>query len=206
MKVGVLCSGSGSNLAALLAAEQRGELGPATVKLVIVNRADSGAIARAEAVGVPVRILPHGDHLTREAYDRTLVANLRAAGVEIVALAGFMRRVTIELISAFPGRVLNIHPSLLPAFPGLHAQRQALVHGTRLAGCTVHLVDEGLDQGPILLQAAVPVLDGDDEATLTARILAEEHRLYPQALRLVAEGRIRVEGRRVHIAPATHAP
>jgi len=201
----VLCSGSGTNLAALLAAERRGELGPATVKLVIVNRPDAGAIARAEAAGVAVRVLPHGDHLTREAYDRTLVASLRDAGTHIVALAGFMRRVTSELISAFPGRVLNIHPSLLPAFPGLHAQRQALLHGTRLAGCTVHFVDEGLDQGPILLQAAVPVLDGDDEAALSARILVEEHRLYPLAVRLVAEGRVRVDGRRVRIAEGPDA-
>ncbi len=195
--VGVLCSGAGSNLGALLAAEQRGELGPATVRLVIVNRAGAGASARAEAAGVPVQVLLHEGYASREAYDDAVVAALRDAGVGIVALAGFMRIVTSRLLDAFPGRVLNIHPSLLPAFPGLHAQRQALAYGVKVTGCTVHLVDEKMDHGPIVLQAAVPVLDGDDEVALTARILAEEHRAYPRALRLLAEGRLEVAGRRV---------
>ena len=203
--MGVLCSGSGSNLGALIAAERSGALGPARIAVVIVNRPGVGAIARAETAGVPVRVLPHGDHPSREAYDDVLVAALREAGVEIVALAGFMRLVTGRLLAAFAGRVLNIHPSLLPAFPGLHAQRQALEHGVKLAGCTVHFVDEGLDRGPIVLQAAVPVLDGDDEAALTARILAEEHRLYPRAVRLLAERRLVADGRRVRVLGADGA-
>jgi phosphoribosylglycinamide formyltransferase 1 len=200
--LGVLCSGSGTNLGAILSAEARGELGPGRVRVVVVNRPGVGAIERATRAGVPVRVLPHGEHPSREAYDAALVATLREHGVTIVALAGFMRLVTPTLLSAFPGRVLNIHPSLLPAFPGLHAQRQALLHGVKLAGCSVHFVDEGLDEGPIIAQAAVPVLDDDDEASLSARILAEEHRLYPAALRAVAEGRLRVEGRRVQAVSA----
>jgi phosphoribosylglycinamide formyltransferase-1 len=200
--VGVLCSGSGTNLGALLAAEQRGELGPASIRLVIVNRPGAGAIERATEAGVPVAFMPHGEHATREAYDDALVAALERAGCEVVALAGFMRLVTPHLLRAFPGRVLNIHPSLLPAFPGLHAQRQALEHGVKVTGCTVHLVDQGLDAGPIVLQAAVPVLDEDDEATLSARILAEEHNLYPRALRLLVEQRLIVEGRRVRLRGA----
>jgi phosphoribosylglycinamide formyltransferase-1 len=195
--VGVLCSGAGSNLAALLAAQARGELGPAQLRLVIVNRPGAGAIAHAEAAGVPVRVLPHGDYATREAYDDALVAALRDARVHIVALAGFMRLVTRRLLDAFEGRVLNIHPSLLPAFPGVDAQRRALEHGTRIAGCTVHFVTEGMDEGPIVAQAAVPVLDDDDIAALSARILVEEHRLYARAVRALAEGKLRVEGRRV---------
>jgi phosphoribosylglycinamide formyltransferase-1 len=200
VRVGVLCSGGGSNLGALLAAEQRGDLGPATIALVLVNRADAGAIARARAANVSVEVLAHGAYASRADYDAALVDKLRGAGISIVALAGFMRLVTSVLLDAFPGKVLNIHPSLLPAFPGLHAQRQALEHGCKLAGCTVHLVDEGLDAGPIVLQAAVPVLDGDDEAALSARILAEEHKVYPAAVRLLAEGRLTIEGRRVRAA------
>jgi phosphoribosylglycinamide formyltransferase-1 len=184
-------------LAALLAAQARGELGPAQVRLVIVNRPGAGAIAHAEAANVPVRVLRHGDYATREAYDDALVTALNEAGVHIVALAGFMRLVTRRLLDAFAGRVLNIHPSLLPAFPGVDAQRQALEHGTRISGCTVHFVTEGMDEGPIVAQAAVPVLDDDDVATLTARILVEEHRLYARAVRALAEGKLRVTGPRV---------
>ncbi len=195
----MLCSGAGSNLGALLTAEREGRLGPARIALVIVNRAGAGAIARAEAAGVPVRLIPHEAQSDRRAYDALLVDALRAASVEVVALAGFMRLVTPVLLDAFAGHVLNIHPSLLPAFPGLHAQRQALQHGCKVSGCTVHLVDEGLDSGPIVAQATVPVLDGDDEAALTARILVEEHRIYAEALRLVAEKRIVIEGRRTRV-------
>ncbi len=197
MRVGVLCSGGGSNLGALLAAERTGSLGEAGIVVVVVNRADAGAVERARVAGVPCVVLPHAGYARREDYDTRLVAALREHEVELVALAGFMRLVTRVLLDAFPGRVLNIHPSLLPAFPGLHAQRQALHHGCKVAGCTVHLVDDGLDAGPIVLQAAVPVLDGDNEATLSARILAEEHRLYPEAVRRLAAGGLRVEGRRV---------
>lgn len=162
-----------------------------------MNRADAGAIERARRAGVPCVVLPHAGYPRREDYDAQLVATLHEHDVTMVALAGFMRLVTKVLLDAFAGRVLNIHPSLLPAFPGLHAQRQALDHGCKIAGCTVHLVDEGLDAGPIVLQAAVPVLDGDDEATLSARILAEEHRLYPEAVKRLAAGSLRIEGRRV---------
>ena len=150
---------------------------------------------------MPTEILPHKQFASREAFDQALVATLKKHGVELVALAGFMRLLTPAFLGAFPQRVVNIHPALLPAFPGIHAQKQALDYGARVTGCTVHFVDEGCDTGPIIAQAAVPVLDGDDEAALTARILAEEHRLYPAAIRAVAEGRVRSEGRRVKIAP-----
>ncbi len=195
----MLCSGSGTNLGALIAAERGGQLGPAQIRLVLVNKPDAGARARAREAGIPCTVLEHGEFPRREAYDAALVTALRAADVELVALAGFMRVVTTTLLDAFPGRVLNIHPSLLPAFPGIHAQRQALVHGAKVSGATVHLVDDGLDSGPIVLQAAVPVLDGDDEAALSARILVEEHRIYPEALRLLAEGRLHIVGRRVAV-------
>jgi len=199
MNLAVLVSGSGTNLQAILDAEARGELS-AKVKLVVSNVAGVKSLERAAQAGVPAEVLPHKGFASREAYDDALVERLRAAGVELVALAGFMRIITPRLLGAFPGRILNIHPSLLPAFPGLHAQRQALEHGAKVTGCTVHFVDEGCDTGAILAQAAVPVLDGDNEASLTARILVEEHRLYPAMLRAVAEGRVSVHGRRVVIS------
>jgi phosphoribosylglycinamide formyltransferase-1 len=145
-------------------------------------------------------VLPHQEHKTREEYDARLVSELRARGAELVCLAGFMRIVTPVLLGAFAQRVLNIHPSLLPAFPGMHGVRQALRAGVRVSGCTVHFVDEGTDSGPILIQAAVPVLDGDTEELLAARILAQEHRIYPRAIQLVAQGRVQIEGRRVRIS------
>jgi phosphoribosylglycinamide formyltransferase-1 len=200
-----LCSGAGSNLGALLSAERAGQLGPAHIALVIVNRKDAGAITRAQQAAVPVQIIPHEGHADRRAYDTVLVHALREAHIEMVVLAGFMRLVTSVLLDAFPQRVLNIHPSLLPAFPGLHAQRQALLHGCKLAGCTVHLVDEGLDAGPIVAQAAVPVLDQDDETSLSARILVEEHRIYAEAVRRVAEGRVFVDGRRTRAQEVSSA-
>ena len=196
--VGVLVSGSGTNLQAILDAAAEGRLG-AAVRLVISNRSDALALQRARAAGVPTRVLLHTEQATREAYDDALVAALKEARVDLVALAGFMRIVTPRLLAAFPGRVLNIHPSLLPAFPGLHAQRQALSHGVKVSGCTVHFVDEGCDTGPVIAQAAVPVFDEDDEAALTARILAEEHRIYPAAIRAMAEGRVTSLGRRVQV-------
>ncbi|HZS38151.1 MAG TPA: phosphoribosylglycinamide formyltransferase [Polyangia bacterium] len=199
--IGVLVSGSGSNLQAILDAQARGELG-GEVRVVISNVAGVRALERARAANVPTRVLPHREFASREAFDDALVAALVEARVEIVALAGFMRIVTRRVLDAFPGRVVNIHPSLLPAFPGLHAQRQALDYGARVAGCTVHFVDEGCDSGPIIAQAAVPVLDGDTEDALAARILGEEHRVYPAALRALAEGRVTVAGRRVILRPA----
>jgi phosphoribosylglycinamide formyltransferase-1 len=193
--LGVLVSGSGTNLQAILDSAARGELGCA-VRLVVSNVPGVRALERAAQAGVPARVLSHKDFAGREPFEDALVAALREAGCGLVALAGFMRLLTRRFLDAFPGRVLNIHPSLLPAFPGMHAQRQALEHGVRFAGCTVHLVDEGTDSGPILAQAVVPVGDDDDEASLTARILAEEHRLYPAVIRAVAEGRVSLRGRR----------
>ena len=201
MNIGVLVSGSGTNLQAILDAGERGELGLARVVVVVSNVAGVRALERAAAAGVATEILPHQAHPSRQAFDAALVATLRRHGVELVALAGFMRLVTPTFLQAFPQRVLNVHPALLPAFPGVHAQRQALAYGARVSGCTVHFVDEGCDTGPILAQATVPVQDGDDEATLTARILVEEHRLYPVAIRAVSEGRVQVDGRRVTIRP-----
>jgi phosphoribosylglycinamide formyltransferase 1 len=201
VNVGVLVSGSGTNLQAILDAERAGELGSAKVVVVLSNVAGVRALERAKAAGVATEVLAHKGFASRQAFDEALIATLRARGVELVALAGFMRLLTPAFLGAFPGRVMNIHPALLPAFPGIHSQKQALDYGARVTGCTVHFVDEGTDTGPIIAQAAVPVLDGDDEATLGARILVEEHRLYPAAIRAVADGRVRVEGRRVKLAP-----
>ena len=197
MNVGVLVSGSGTNLQAILDAGARGQLGPARVVVVVSNVAGVRALARAEAAGVPTEVLPHQQFASRQAFDEALVATLKTRGVELVALAGFMRLVTPTFLNAFVERVVNIHPALLPAFPGVHAQRQALDYGARITGCTVHFVDAGVDSGPIIAQAAVPVLEGDDEAALTARILVEEHRVYPAAIRAIAEGRVSIDGRRV---------
>lgn len=196
--VGVLISGGGSNLQAILDAAAEDDF-PARVAVVISNRADAGGLARAARAGVPTVVLSHRGYADRSAYDAALVEVLRAHGVVWVALAGFMRVVTPTLLGAFPDRVLNIHPALLPAFPGLHGQQQAFDHGVRIAGATVHLVDEGTDTGPILAQGAVPVLPDDDDERLAARILRVEHALYPRVLRWAVEGRIRREGRRVRL-------
>jgi len=201
MNVAVLVSGSGTNLQAILDAQKAGALGSARVVVVVSNVAGVRALERANAAGKRTEVLSHKPYPSRQAFDEALVALLRKHDVELVALAGFMRLLTPAFLGAFPGRVVNIHPALLPAFPGVHAQKQALDYGARVTGCTVHFVDEGTDTGPIILQAAVPVLDGDDEAALTARILAEEHRLYPAALRALADGRVHVSGRRVTIRP-----
>jgi len=204
MRLGVLASGSGTNLQALLDAGRTGRLG-AQVVLVLSNVPGAKALERAAAAGVPHACLPSRGVTDRAAYDAALVERLAAAGVEVVCLAGYMRLVTPAFLRAFgptPAtrgcpRVVNVHPALLPAFPGLHAQAQALAAGVKLAGCTVHFVDEGTDTGPIVAQAAVPVLDGDDEKSLAARILVEEHRLYPEAVGWLAAGRLSLSGRRV---------
>jgi phosphoribosylglycinamide formyltransferase-1 len=188
-------------LQAILDAGAAGGLGRGRVVVVVSNVAGTRALERAKAAGVATELLPHKGYASRDAFDAALVATLKKHEVELVALAGFMRLLTPAFLGAFPGRVLNIHPALLPAFPGVNAQKQALEYGARVTGCTVHFVDEGCDTGPIIAQAAVPVLDGDDETTLGARILAEEHRLYAAAIRAVADGRVRVDGRRVKIAP-----
>jgi phosphoribosylglycinamide formyltransferase-1 len=192
-RIGVLASGSGTNLQALIDAEARGELGPAHLVTVGVNVDGCGAVARARAAGLDVFVIEHRSHVTRQAFDEALVTALRARDVELVVLAGFMRILTPAFLAAFPDRVVNIHPSLLPAFPGVNSQAQAFRHGVKITGCTVHLVDAGVDSGPILAQAAVLVLDDDDEDRLRLRILAEEHKLLPAVVRAIAEGRVTLD-------------
>lgn len=201
---GVLASGRGSNLQAILDAIATGRL-DAKVAIVISDREDSQALERARAAGLMTRFINPKAFPTREAHDAYLAEELRRAGVEVLVLAGYMRIVTRELLDAFPDRIINVHPSLLPAFPGIRAQRQAVEYGVKLSGCTVHFVTEHVDDGAIILQAAVPVRDDDTEASLADRILAQEHRLLPEALQLYAEGRLSIVGRRVIIAPPVHA-
>ena len=191
--VAVLVSGSGTNLQALLDAANDPDY-PARIAVVLCNRPRAGAIARAEAARVPVQIVPHRRFADRAAYDAELVRVLRSHAVEWVACAGFMRVLGPTMVQAFRGRILNIHPSLLPSFPGLHAQSQAIEAGVRVSGCTVHLVDEGMDTGPILAQAVVPVLPLDDADALGARILKMEHRVYPEVLRWAVRGDIAADG------------
>lgn len=197
MRLGILISGRGSNFEAIANAISRGKL-DAEIAIVISNRANAPGLEIARQRGLPVRVIP-SQGLDREAYDKLLVDELRTHEVELVCLAGFMRLLSAHFVRAFPDRVLNIHPSLLPAFPGLDAQRQALDHGVKITGCTVHFVDEFLDSGPIVLQSAVPVLDNDTVDTLSARILAQEHAIYPKAIQLIAEGKAKIDGRRVKI-------
>jgi len=191
LDLGVLISGTGTNLQAILDATRAGRL-DARVRLVVSNRADAAGLRRAEAAGVPTRVVPHGDFPDRDSFERALVEALRAAGASWIVLAGFMRLLTPEFLGAFPDRVLNIHPALLPAFPGVDAQAQALAYGVRVAGCTVHLVDAGTDTGPIVAQAVVPVLDDDTRDSLQQRILVREHELLVLALGWIAEGRLEV--------------
>jgi phosphoribosylglycinamide formyltransferase-1 len=193
--VGVLVSGRGTNLQALIDAARAGALG-GQIALVISNVAGVEGLVRARRAGIPWVVLDHRGR-AREDHDRDVVEGLRGAGCDLVCLAGYMRIASRVLLGAFPDRVLNVHPSLLPAFPGRNAQRQALEHGVKVSGATVHFVSEGLDAGPILRQEAVRVLATDTEETLSARILEAEHRIYPGAVRLVLEDRYRVEGRRV---------
>jgi phosphoribosylglycinamide formyltransferase 1 len=194
--LGVLASGRGSNLQAILDAIEAGRC-PARVAVVVSDRKDAPALERARRAGAKAVHLDPGAYPDRVAFDAAVAEVLHQHATELVCLAGYMRVLSADFVRRFPGRILNVHPALLPAFPGLHAQRQALQHGVKVAGATVHFVDEGVDTGPIVLQSAVPVLDNDTEDTLAARILIEEHRLYPEAIRLYAEGRLRVEGRRV---------
>jgi len=197
LSIGVLVSGSGTNLQAILDAERRGELGGGRVTVVVSNRPDAYALERARRAGVTAVVVNHKDYPNRESFEDALLAVLAGHGVELVALAGFMRILSPHFLRHFQERVVNIHPALLPSFPGMHAQRQAVEYGVRISGCTVHYVDEGTDTGPIIAQAAVPVLPDDTEETLAKRILAEEHRLYPRVLRWLAEGRVRRSGRKV---------
>lgn len=201
--LGVLVSGGGSNLQSLLDAAASGAL-DARVTVVVSDNPDSFALERARRAGVAAElVLPQG--APREEHDRRVVEVLHRHDVDTVALAGYMRLVSPVLLRAFPGRILNIHPALLPAFPGLHVHSQVLAHGARFSGCTVHFVDEGVDTGPIIVQAVVPVRDDDTAETLAARILREEHRIYPQALQYLAEGRLRTLGRRVLLDPPSPA-
>jgi phosphoribosylglycinamide formyltransferase 1 len=195
-RLGVLLSGRGSNFEALADSVAAGRIPGAQIAIVIANREGAQGIDRAAARGIPTLVLPSRG-LEREAYDRQVVAALREHKVDLVCLAGYMRLLSPYFVQAFPQRILNIHPSLLPSFPGLESQRQALEYGVKFAGCTVHFVDENLDAGPIILQSVVPVLDSDTEDTLSEKILGEEHRIYSQAVKIVLEGRFKIEGRRV---------
>jgi phosphoribosylglycinamide formyltransferase-1 len=203
VKVGVLVSGSGTNLQALLDAAGRGELGPARIAVVGSNVPGCGGLTRAQAAGIPTFAVDHRSFAARELFDQALVEYLRAHDVEAVVLAGFMRILTAAFLDAFPQRVINIHPALLPSFPGVRSQQQAFERGVKIAGCTVHFADGGTDSGPIIAQAAVPVLEGDDAEALRLRILAEEHRLLPAAVRAMAEGRLAIQGHRVRVTGAT---
>ena len=194
-RLGILISGRGSNFEAIADSIDSGRI-DARIAVVISNRADARGLEVARDRGLEAVCIPSRG-LDREAYDRQLIDELRRCDVDLICLAGFMRLLSAGFIRAFPGRILNIHPSLLPAFPGLDAQHQALEHGIKISGCTVHFVDEYLDAGPIVLQAAVPVLDSDTVESLSARILREEHRLYTEAIRIVLSGQYRIVGRRV---------
>ena len=207
VRVGVLASGRGSNLQAIIDAIEARKL-DAEIAVVISNKREAQALERARQHGVPDVFLdpkPYsGQPDGREAYDRAVLDALQKYDVGLVLLAGYMKIVTPVLIGAYANRIMNIHPSLLPAFPGLNAQQQALDWGAKVSGCTVHFVTEGVDQGPIIIQAEVPVLEGDTAETLSARILAEEHRIYPRAVQLYADGQLLVEGRQVRIAGRSH--
>jgi len=199
VRLGVLVSGNGTNLQAIIGSILRGELS-AKVACVISNKADAFALERAGKHGIPAIHLDHRQYGSRADYDAALVETLQQHDVELVILAGFMRLLSPVIIDAFPHRIMNIHPALLPSFPGLDAQQQALDYGVKVSGCTVHFVDAGCDTGPIILQTVVPVLEGDTSETLSQRIHVEEHRSYPAAIQLFAEGRLSVEGRHVTVS------
>ncbi len=200
MRFAVLASGSGTNLAALLEAQSRGALAPAEISLVICNRPEAGALARAEQAGIESALINHRDFDSRESFEAALLTRLESASIGAVILAGFMRVLTPTFVNAFPERIVNTHPALCPSFPGTHAARQAIEHGVRVTGCTVHFVDSDVDTGPIIFQAPVELGADDDAASLQKRIQVEEHRLLPIAVRLLAQGRLRISGRRVAIA------
>ncbi len=195
-RIAVLLSGRGSNFEALAESVAAGRIPNAEIVLVVSNREGAPGVERARERGIPARVIP-SKGLEREAYDRMVAAALKEVKPDLVCLAGYMRLLSPYFVEKFRGKILNIHPSLLPAFPGLEAQRQALEHGVKFSGCTVHFVDETLDAGPIVLQAVVPIRDADTPESLAERILAEEHRVYSEAARIVLEGRYRIEGRRV---------
>jgi phosphoribosylglycinamide formyltransferase 1 len=200
LRIGVLASGSGSNLQSIIDRCADGTLA-AEISVVIANVPGAGALERAKQAGITSCCINHKSFADRQTFDREVVAALQDASVELVVLAGFMRIISEVFLEAFPQRIINIHPALLPAFPGLHVQKKALDYGVKFAGCTVHFVDGGVDTGPIIIQAVVPVLDDDTEESLAARILQEEHRIYPRAIQLFAEGRLKLRDRRVIIDP-----
>ena len=199
-KLGVLCSGRGSNLASIIEAIERGDIG-AEIAVVIADKINAYALERARERGIPAVTVVYRDYAERADFERALLTELRAHGVTLVVLAGFMRILSPVFVHAYAGHILNIHPALLPSFPGAHAHRDALAYGGKVSGCTVHFVDEGMDSGPIIMQAAVPVLEGDTEETLAARVLSQEHQIFPEAIKLYVEGRLRTDGRKVHILP-----
>lgn len=198
LKVGVLISGNGSNLQSIIDHIEKGSL-KAVIKIVISNNPDAYGITRAKKHGIPFVVLKNGDFKNKEEFDLELINILKNNCVDLVILAGFMRIITPTLLKAFPQKIMNIHPALLPSFPGIHGQKQALEYGVKISGCTVHFVDEGVDTGPVILQNAVQVFDDDTEETLAARILKEEHKIYPRAIQLFAEGKIEINGRKVRI-------
>jgi len=198
LPIAVLISGGGTNLQAIIDAIAANRL-DAKIEVVLSNRADAFGLVRAKNHDIPTEILDHKAFPSREAYDQAVVDLLRAHGVQLVALAGFMRLLSPVLVSAFSNRIMNIHPALLPSFPGLHVQKKALEHGVRFSGCTVHFVNEECDEGPIIIQAVVPVFPDDTEEQLAERILQQEHRIYPRAIQLYAEGRLHVVGRKVMV-------
>ncbi len=196
--IGVLCSGRGTNLASILAAVESGQI-PAPVGVVLTDKPGVMALERAEKAGIPNRCIDRRQYDNQREFEEQLVAALKEHGVTLVVLAGFMRILSPYFVHEFAGRIMNIHPALLPSFPGAHAHRDALAYGVKISGVTIHFVDEGMDSGPIILQAAVPVEDDDTEDTLAARVLVQEHKLYPRAIELYLKGKLRVEGRKVRI-------
>ena len=198
VNIGVLVSGSGSNLQSIINHIEAGTL-DAEIRIVISNNPDAFALERCRIHQIRSAVVDHRKFDSRESYDRHTIAILESSRVELVVMAGFMRILSPEFFRAFPRRIINIHPALLPAFPGTHVQHKALEYGVKFSGCTVHFADEGIDTGPIIIQSVVPVYDDDSDDTLSARILKEEHRIYPQAIQYYAEGRIKLQGRRVVI-------
>jgi phosphoribosylglycinamide formyltransferase-1 len=198
VNLGVLVSGSGSNLQSIIDNIEKGSL-PAKIRLLVSNNPSAFALERAKKHGIPAAVIEHAGFANREEYDRKVVDTLKDKGVELVVLAGFMRVLSPFFLRSFPMRVMNIHPALLPSFPGTHGQKKAFDYGVKFSGCTVHFADEGVDTGPIIIQAVVPVYDTDTEESLSQRILKEEHRIYPKAIKLYAEGKLRVEGRKVRV-------
>ena len=198
LPLGVLISGNGTNLQAIIDAIEEKRL-DAVIKIVLSNKEDAFGLARAQRHGIFTEVIDHKKYPSREAFDQAMIDVLKAQGVELVLLAGFMRLLSTLFVKTFSDRIMNIHPALLPAFPGLHVQKKAVEHGVRIAGCTVHFVNEECDEGPIIIQAAVPVFPDDTDESLSARILEQEHRVYPRAVQLYSEGRLRVVGRKVFV-------